>query len=154
MQQHQQHIDGSSGGGSGMFSPLARLVNGDSSYRRAESVTSMTSFATSVGGDRDLMMHDDQPGSSRMSLIGESSSHYGYSTTGGRFSGFTGGAFASTGRYSECATPCSTVTDVFRGQSEPQAVSVGGDAGGLGSVEMCQELWVRGCTSSIVQGLQ
>lgn len=75
------------------------------------------------------MMHDDQPGSSRMSLIGESSSHLGYSTTGGRFSGFTGGAFASTGRFSECATPRSAVTDVFKGRSEGEVVSAGGDAG-------------------------
>lgn len=93
-------------------------------------MTSMTSFATSVGGDRDL--HDDQPGSSRMSLIGENSSHLGYSTTGGRLSGFTGGvtgAFASTGRFSECATPRSTVTEVFRGQQALQVAVVGGDGG-------------------------
>jgi hypothetical protein len=42
---------------------------------------------------------------------------------------FTGGAFASTGRFSECASPRSTVTDVFRGQSEPQVAVVGADAG-------------------------
>jgi hypothetical protein len=133
--QQQQFLDGgSSGGGSGMFypmlHPLSRIVGDSGTYRRAESVTSMTSFTTSVGGD--LMLHDDLPGSSRMSLIGENSSHLGYSTTGGRFSGFTGGAFASTGRFSECATPRSTVTDVFRGQSEGEAVSAGGDAGGWG----------------------
>lgn len=92
-------------------------------------MTSMTSFAASIGGD---LMHDDQPGSSRMSLMGENSSHMGFSTTGGRFSGFTGDAFASTGRFSECATPRSTVTDVFRGQSEQQVAVVGGDAGERG----------------------